>query len=789
MIALLMWLLPRHDTRERFFRACAAVLLIATSLASTAFLSASHNASSSLSVTSNLPLKFTVTQGGGATRSRAIVLKNNGKKEVNWTTSSTQGWLKFAPASGSLAAKGTASIEVIVDPEGFAPGIYKAAAQIGGLNDSPQSLDVTMNEESAFAGEQVMNAERTFPPDSGMVNVKTGFGAKGDGVSDDTEALQKAISSTVHHPKPGQGARIIYFPAGTYMVSHTLIEQDLTGRWNSLLTLQGENRATTTIKLTDNNPLYQNSNTPTDVVELASQNGSKVGGGNNAFDNNIFDLTIDVGRGNPGAVALNYMGNNYCALRNVALQASDPNHAGAVGLSMLRYAAGPCLMKNLVINGFDYGIKVANNEYSITFEDLDLINQRIYGIFNSRNVLSIRHLVSSNSVPVIFNQHEMGLITLVGAILQGGSSTAVAIQNQGTLYASDVSSSGYVSVLPDKSVRSPITEYVSGTAVTQFGSKTSSLHLPIEETPAFEDTDLQNWKSVAAYGADPRGVKDSADAIQSAIDSGATTVYFPTGVYVAAKPILVRGKVRMIEGFDSSINPMGELFSKDGSPAPLFKIQSGTSDVTINHMRIGAFFPDLPSSVIFVQQDSSRPLVLRDSIIGGPPTCVAYQNTSQGTGTLFVENMAAKPWQILFPQKVFARQFDVEGNETKVINKGGTLWILGLKTEGGGTNIETDQGGSTELLGGLIYPVRKVPTENISFILNESRGSFIYAVSNYKPPDRETTYKVQIEETRNGVKKSLMNDSLSSRGPQGKVMPLYSSGDDAKATSAPSKNK
>ena len=113
------------------------------------------------------------------------------------------------------------------------------------------------------------------------------------------------------------------------------------------------------------------------------------------------------------------MGNNYCALRNVTLQSSDPSHSGAIGLALLRYAAGPCLMKNMVINGFDYGIKVANNEYSVTFEDLTLLNQKLYGIYNASNVLSIRHLFSTNRVPAIYNANTAGLVTLVGAILRG----------------------------------------------------------------------------------------------------------------------------------------------------------------------------------------------------------------------------------------------------------------------------------------------------------------------------------------------------------------------------------
>lgn len=190
-----------------------------------------------------------------------------------------------------------------------------------------------------LVGDPTVGAERIFPPDSGMVNVKPQFGAKGDGINDDTEAIQLAISSVVHHPQ--MGPRIIFFPAGTYLVSRPLVEKDLKSQWNSLLTLQGENRATTLIRLKDNSPLYQSAGAPAQVLVFASQHGAPDGGGNAAFDNNIFDITIDVGRGNPGAVALDFMGNNYCALRNVTLQSSDSNHSGAIGLALLHTPPAP----------------------------------------------------------------------------------------------------------------------------------------------------------------------------------------------------------------------------------------------------------------------------------------------------------------------------------------------------------------------------------------------------------------------------------------------------------------
>jgi len=721
------------------------------------------------------PPPFRATQESGALLSRVFLPTNAGSQKISSVASSSKGPSTFEHASASLSAGGR-GIQLVAAPASLASPTYVDSVKIPTPNAEPEASHIPMGEAPAPAQVPIGDAERTFPADSGMVNVKLQFGAKGDGISDDTQAIQQAISSVVHHPQ--NGPRIIFFPSGIYLVSRPLLEKDLRSQWNSLLTLQGENRANTSIKLTDDNGLYQSVSAPNPVLLLASQHGTAKGGGNSAFDNNIYDMTIDVGRGNPGAIALDFMGNNYCALRNVTLRSSDPNHSGAVGLASIRYAAGPCLLKNVVIDGFDYGIKVQNNEYSLTFEDLTLLNQRRCGIHNTSNVINIRHLVSTNSVPAIYNDNPAGLITLIDANLRGGSSHVSAVQNHGTLYARNITSSGYAGVLENNGTAvsgASISEYSSGPRVSEPGDQ-KSLKLPVEETPHFEDSNLNNWKSVTAFGADATGKRDSSAAIQSAIDSGATTVYLPTGVYVVTKTIQLRGKVRVVEGFGSSVNPSGSVFQDPSHPVPIFNIEDGTAEVALNHMRIAAYYPRPCKGVVAVQQDSARPFVIRDSLIGGPPLAVAYQNTSRGTGTLFVENVAGTPWHILFPQSVFARQIDPEGNRAKIINKSGRLWILGLKTEGSGTNIDTEQGGLTELLGGLIYPVWKVPADTAGFVVNDSQASFVYAVSNYKPAAAGSNFTVQIQEIKHGVTKSLLSTSLPSRG-RGTVVPLYRSAD------------
>jgi hypothetical protein len=138
-----------------------------------------------------------------------------------------------------------------------------------------------------------LGSERTFPTDSGMINVKTAYGAVGDGVTDDTAAIQKAISSTIRQQNT---SRILYFPAGTYLVSAPLVWKDLNGNWQSELTIQGENEAKTVIKLADNKGAYQNSHAPVDLITTASVNPAPNGGGNSAFDNYFLTSRLMSGR-------------------------------------------------------------------------------------------------------------------------------------------------------------------------------------------------------------------------------------------------------------------------------------------------------------------------------------------------------------------------------------------------------------------------------------------------------------------------------------------------------------
>jgi len=144
-----------------------------------------------------------------------------------------------------------------------------------------------------------------------------------------------------------------------------------------------------------------------------------------------------------------------------------------------------------------------------------------------------------------------------------------------------------------------------------------------------------------------------------------------------------------------------------------------------------------------------------------------YRN-EPGAGRLFLEDVQGGPWSFDSPQHVWARQLNPENaDRPKISNRGGTLWILGLKTERPTTVLRTTNGGSTELLGGFVYPVQAVSANTPAFVTIDSRVSLIYRTQ----MNRTSRYAIQLEETRKGHTRTL----LAARSGRGALRWLYAS--------------
>lgn len=620
----------------------------------------------------------------------------------------------------------------------------QAAVQL--LWASARQTKEIIPQSQLYSGLVTQNLEEViFPQDANVANVQKDYGAKGDGVTDDTAAIQKAMAEN----------RFVYIPNGTYLVSDTLEWGD-----DRRVILQGQNQDKTIIKLKNKASGFNDSVNPKAVIQPSQDT---VAG--QAFQNSIYNLTVDVGSGNPGAIGIKFVNNNQGGISDVTIQSTDPNRLGNTGLALTQAWPGPGLFKNLNIRGFDYGIKVRYPEYSNVFEHIILQNQRIAGIENSGNILSIRDLISENSVPAIQNLSDSrGMILVSGGNLQNGSISRSAIENQGgNLYLSNVTSSGYQSVVKHNSTVIPgsfISEYSSTGSYSLFPFAGNSFALPVEETPSVSASNLSDWVSVTQYGANGNDNLDDTAAIQMAINSGKPIVYFPRGTYIISDTIRIGNNVKKLDGFYSTMQVTAPLRSQ---AKPVFRFENGNQDVLI----MERFWGDYGAGETYwIEQASSKTLVLKDIAVGSGK---AYRNTS--SGRLFIENVAAGDWEFN-NQQVWARQINPENPTTKIVNNGSKLWILGLKTEKEGTILNNRNGARTEILGGLIYPAsggKRIAADGSAFINYESSLAIAgVGESNYVG----SSYNIIVAETRNGVTRNLLN-SLLPRRSGGFSIPLY----------------
>ncbi|MGH8935438.1 MAG: glycosyl hydrolase family 28-related protein [Acidimicrobiia bacterium] len=612
----------------------------------------------------------------------------------------------------------------------------------------------------------------TFPSDAGLVNVRD-YGAKGDGRTDDTQAIRRTIQDNVGKQ------RILFFPAGTYLVSDSLQWRDAQGKWLAYLTLQGEGQAHTTIKLADGAPGFDDREQPRAVVVTGSglsrgapSAGGKdyegLGEGNEAFRNYVFDLTIDTGRRNPGAVGIDFLANNNGGIVDVTIRSGDG--VGAVGLSMTRKWPGPALFKNLWIEGFDYGIATRWTEFGLTFENLVLIDQRVAGIHNDGNVLSIRRLTSRNTVPAIVNSGPDGLVVLLEADLSGGSPAASAISNAGFLFTRSVMTAGYRSAI----------EGLPGNQVEQyvypdvFGSTNPPAEwLPVQEAARPAPDPLSEWASVTdpafAGGADPFDSRDDTAAIQSALDSGKSTIYFPSsgrpdlGRYLINDTLVIPPSVNRIIGLESFLAPMAQgQFGSAERPAPMFRFEEGSSEdvLVLERISIGVYGRRAEGAIGF-EHASPRTLVMRHVTFRG-------YHSQPGAGPLFLEDFCCSKLEFNGPQSIWARQLNVEVSQTKIHNRGADLWVLGIKTELPTTVIETTEEGRTEVLGGLLYPVNPVAPDTAAFVSIDAQSRLVYAVSAYL--DGSRNYTVQVRATRGEETRELLSSDVPVRGGYGSLI-------------------
>ena len=569
------------------------------------------------------------------------------------------------------------------------------------------------------------DAPADIPSAAGWTSVKD-YGAVGDGKTDDTEALRRAVTDLC-------GAQFaqktLFFPKGTYVVSDSVL-------WPhpKYFTVRGAGAKDTTIRLKDKAAGFADPGNPKPVMAVAW--GYKAC--NTMFNCYVRDIAFDVGSGNPGAIGLDFASSNMGAVRNVIIRSSDPGKAGRYGLSMLAGWPGPLLVKNITVEGFDIGIKIAQAQYCVTFENVSVADQRQVGVQTDANSVFIRHLKSRQRGPVpAVSMGGEALVVLDQADVSCAAAEAggqAAVTGDGALYARGLKAGGYGKAIRNrgKDAASPVTEFATSAAGLG-GAPAASLGLPVRETPDYASDNPEDWAFPAPW---------AEDSIQQAMNSGKPVVCLAERTkppfrkegkegwpvrhgYRLDKAIVIPSSVRWFLAQEQDIEYWTQGIES------VIRVEGSREDPPLIIDGLCRFRYDRGNAKYLVVHASPRTLVLKD--------CSGGYKALPGAGDVFIENCVMNA-PFVPGQKVWARQFNCEAihgaraDSGLVVNDGADLWVLGMKTEGTWTVVRSMNGARTELLGGFIYPVFGSPgPETPLFIVDNSALSAVYKtfVQNY----------------------------------------------------------
>jgi hypothetical protein len=578
-----------------------------------------------------------------------------------------------------------------------------------------------------------------FPVGCAMINVKTRYGALGNGRTDDTAAIQRAIDQNRHK------FCTLYFPPGDYLISHTLTYGSDIGLAKEI-TLQGAGRDQTIIRLRNHAPGFANPAKPRPMLTMFA--GKATG---QAFYNSIFDMGFDTGRGNPGASGVQWMNNNVGTMQDVAISSGDPRGRGAIGIDLTRTEPGPGLIRNVVVDGFRYGVLATTGPFSMTFNHVTFQRQRRAAVCLTYASLIMHDIRSINRVPFALVRKPGGMLWLTQCDLDGGAGGA-AIHNRGLLYMQSVSSSGYARLVQGLGALAATHTrfYVSarGKRYSAFPSPDYPPALLFRAAPHVPWGPPTSWVRV-----DLAKNRDAAVDAQAAIDRanqlGRHTVYFPgspAGVVTFGHQVRVYGSVTRIFGMDSIWYVTNQFNAKKKAIFLVRHIRGRAiefSRFTLCRWQAPRFAG--------IDDQTRKTVILRDintygsirPYIGGVPG-----------SRVFLSNICGSGWHFNH-QHIWAQQLDVESNVSpNILNDGGTLWILGLKAENGAsTLISTVNGGTTKLIGGFNYSSwPPLANKQPMFLVNNALASFSIGCLSFVA---DRGYRVVLREVRGGYVRNL----------------------------------
>jgi len=436
-------------------------------------------------------------------------------------------------------------------------------------------------------------------------NVKS-FGAKGDGVTDDTAAINSAITA---YGRCGQGCdstttrfAVVYFPAGTYLVSSPIIQYYQTqfvGDATNLPTLLAA-PAFKGMAMIDSDPYanggsnwYTNQNNFYRQIRNFIFDTTQTPSGSTttcihwqvaqatSLTNLVFKMTtgslhqgiwMENGSGGwmsdlvfyGGGFAL-WVGNQQFTSRNISI------HGTTTGIYM-NWNWG-WTFKNLYISGAKTGLEMTsaggegqNLVGSVILMDVNIVDTQIAvktGTPNSASPATSDSLLIDN-----------GYFTNVATVVASTSgATLVAGNSQGTTHVPTWAQGHVYNTASESTTTSGFLPQAKRPAALVDASKGNNYYFE-KPKPQYENYDVTAFVSVKDEGAHGDGKTDDTVAIQTVLYryAGCRIIFFPAGTYILSKTVVVPAGTRIVGEAWSTLMADGAAFQDPNNPVPMVQV-------------------------------------------------------------------------------------------------------------------------------------------------------------------------------------------------------------------------
>ncbi|KAF8634219.1 hypothetical protein AX17_004266 [Amanita inopinata Kibby_2008] len=436
-------------------------------------------------------------------------------------------------------------------------------------------------------------------------NVQTDFGAKGDGVNDDTAAINMAINAT---GRCGQGCNsttitpaVVYFPPGNYRVTSPIIPfyfTSLVGDYNNKPTLIADANFNG-IAVIDADPY------------IPGGNGANWWTNQNNFFRSVRNFVIDVTAMPPSVygTGIHWQVGQATSLINIDFHMSSASGTKHQGIFMENGSGG--FMSDLTFTGGAFGMWVSNQQFTIRNVKISGAVSAIYQLWNWgftwQNIQITGCQVGFDLATgglTLATQSAGGVVILDSSISNtaigvrtstsqpsslGGSIVLDNVEFSGITTANVQDSSGTVMAASSTTVEQWFEGNVySGTANGTYmrgaypspPTKPTTLldsngHIFTRSRPQYNTWQPSQFLSVKGIGgAKGDGVTDDSDAINNFIsaNSGCGIIYFDAGTYLVEKTIFVPAETIIVGEMFSTILGSGSAFSSQSSPTPVLKV-------------------------------------------------------------------------------------------------------------------------------------------------------------------------------------------------------------------------